>query len=174
MFGLLYQECLQTGPLVFIWIFHFILPRVIRLFRVYSEWWIISFIPLRSLKTRWTARACPKGGGYVRVCVAYAWLEIMAPRVHGRCLISLQRRQHADNRGQVWPCGRQKPFILMVTPCSLWKSILNFKSCNRHKKIHKICTMIHIFHYPQTWFFKNYLCYVKSYPQKHRGICKYT
>lgn len=60
MFGLLYQECLQTGSLVFIWIFHFILPRVIRLFRVYAEWWIISFTALHSLKTRWMARACPK------------------------------------------------------------------------------------------------------------------
>lgn len=67
MFGLLYQECLQTGPLVFIWIFHFILPRVIRLFRVYPEWWIISFTPLHSLKNllvgaclsqRWRICAC--------------------------------------------------------------------------------------------------------------------
>lgn len=98
MFGLLYQECLQTGPLVFIWIFHFILPHVIRLFRVYSEWWIVSFTPLHSLKTCWIARACPKGAEYVHVCVVYSWVEIMAPRVCDRCLISLHYRQHLYNQ----------------------------------------------------------------------------
>lgn len=97
MFGLLYQECLQTGPLVFIWIFHFILPRVIRLFRVYSDWWIISFTPLRSLKPRRTARACPKGSECV--CV----LQIMAPWVHDRCPISLHDRQHLYKKEHVWP-----------------------------------------------------------------------
>ena len=106
MFGLLYQECLQTGPLVFIWIFHFILPRVIRLFRVYWEWWIISFTPLHSLKTCWMARACPKGGGYV--CVVCPWLDVMAPRVHDRCLTSLQLRQHLYSQCYVWACKTHK------------------------------------------------------------------
>lgn len=100
MFGLLYHECLQTDPLVFIWIFHFILPRVIRLFRVYSEWWIISFSPLHSLKTCWVAHARPKGAC---VCVGYPWRAMMAPRGHDRCLISLQRRRHQYNQRHLWP-----------------------------------------------------------------------
>lgn len=89
MFGLLYQESLQTGPRVFIWIFHFILPRVIRLFRVYCEWWIISFSPrLHSLQSHWTARAAP-----------YRWRQ----RVRDRCLVSSLNRRSACLR----PAGRE-------------------------------------------------------------------
>lgn len=108
MFGLLYQECLQTGPPVFIWIFHFILPRVIMLFRVYPVWWIISFT---------TPHPPPLGeevaGSSSRWGTCVCCVEIMAPGVCDRCLISLQCRQHHPGVSATWE--KQKPCWVYIT-----------------------------------------------------------
>lgn len=52
--------------------------------------------PLHSTKKEKVTGSSPEGGGWVCVCVCVRarCVEIMAPRVCDRCLISLQCRQH--------------------------------------------------------------------------------